>query len=312
MMYTTDGDLGNSAHGRAAIKKMLDGFKNFKVLEQKSTSNNKPVVFVSILPQRYFVQRITGDRYRTEVMIPPGMGHSDYDPTPQQMKELANAKLFFRIGYIVFEEAWMKTISDNNPGLRIINTSTGTELLQEEESVFETHDKASSHAHNNSGIDPHIWLSPKEAKIQAKHYLDAFIQLDPSNKDVFTKNYAALIADINKLDSTLRLELAPLKNHKFMIYHPALTYLARDYGLKQLSIEFAGKEPTAAYLFKLIDVAKQEHIKVVFIQQQYDTKNAAAVAKEIGARLIQFDHMAPDWLDNMYRLGSMIKKEMSE
>lgn len=280
--------------------------------KQKTTANSKPVVFVSILPQQYFVQRITGDRYRTEVMIPPGMGHSDYDPTPQQMKELANAKLFFRIGYIVFEDAWMKTIADNNPGLRIINTSTGTGLLQEEESVFITHDKASTHVHNNAGIDPHIWLSPKEVRIQAKHYLDAFIQLDPANKVVFTKNYTALITDINKLDSTLRVELAPVKGHKFMIYHPALTYLARDYGLKQISIEFAGKEPTAAYLFKLIDVAKQEHIKVVFIQQQYDTKNAAAIAHEINARLIQFDHMAPDWLDNMYRLGSMLKKEMSE
>ena len=128
----------------------------------------------------------------------------------------------------------------------------------------------------------------------------------------FTKNYISFIRDINKLDSTLKVELAPLKGHKFMIYHPALTYLARDYGLKQISIEYAGKEPTAAYLFKLIDVAKKENIKVVFIQQQYDTKNAAAIAKEINARLIQFDHMAPDWLDNMYRLGKMIKKEMSE
>src|SRR5665647_1721582 len=97
----------------------------FSACKQKSATNHKPVVFVSILPQQYFVQRITGDRYRTEVMIPPGMGHSDYDPTPQQMKELANAKLFFRIGHIVFEEAWMKTIAENNPGLNIINTSIG-------------------------------------------------------------------------------------------------------------------------------------------------------------------------------------------
>jgi zinc transport system substrate-binding protein len=284
----------------------------FTSCKPKSAQNNKPIVFVSILPQQYFVQRITGDRYHTEVMIPPGMGHSDYDPTPQQMKELANAKLFFRIGYIVFEEAWMKTIAANNPGLHIINTSTGTDLLQEEESVFETTDKAPLHKHNDSGTDPHIWLSPKEARIQAKHYLDAFIQLDPSSAAYFTSNYTALINDINKLDTTLSNELAPLKGHKFMIYHPALTYLARDYGLKQISIEFAGKEPTAAYLFKLIDVAKKDNIKVVFIQQQYDTKNAAAIAKEINARLIQFDHMAPDWLDNMYRLGKMIKKEMSE
>ena len=284
----------------------------FSACKQKSATNHKPVVFVSILPQQYFVQRIAGDRYQIEVMIPPGMGHSDYDPTPQQMKELANAKLFFRIGYIVFEDAWMKTIAANNPMLGIINTSTGTDIMQEEESVIDIPGNTPSDKHNEAGVDPHIWLSPKEAKIQAKHYLDAFIKLNPSGTAYYTKNYADFINDISKLDSTLQVELAPLKGHKFMIYHPALTYLARDYGLKQISIEYAGKEPTAAYLFKLVDVAKKEHIKVVFIQLQYDTKNAAAIAKEIHARLIQFDHMAPDWLDNMYRLGKMLKKEMSE
>jgi zinc transport system substrate-binding protein len=284
----------------------------FIACNQKSANKGKPIIFVSILPQQYFVQRIAGDRYHIEVMIPPGMGHSDYDPTPQQMKELANAKLFFRIGNIVFEDAWMKTIAENNPEMGIINTSTGTALLHEEESIFETPDSEPAHKHNEAGIDPHIWLSPKEAKIQAKHYLDAFIQLDPKSSAYYTKNYSSFISDINKLDSTLLIELAPLKGRKFMIYHPALTYLARDYGLKQISIEFAGKEPTAAYLFKLIDVAKKDSIKVIFIQQQYDTKNAAAIAKEINAKLIQFDHMAPDWLNNMYKLGAMIKKEMSE
>ena len=284
----------------------------FSACKQKTAANTKPVVFVSILPQQYFVQRIAGDRYHIEVMIPPGMGHSDYDPTPQQMKELANAKLFFRIGYIVFEDAWMKTIAGNNPALGIINTSIGTDIMQEGESIIEIPGNTTTDKHNESGVDPHIWLSPKEARIQAKHYLDAFIKLDPSGTAFYTKNYTDFINDINKLDDTLKVELAPLKGHKFMIYHPALTYLARDYGLQQISIEYAGKEPTAAYLFKLVDVAKKEHIKVVFIQLQYDTKNAAAIAKEIHARLIQFDHMAPDWLDNMYRLGKMLKKEMSE
>ncbi|MDP4292498.1 MAG: zinc ABC transporter substrate-binding protein [Bacteroidota bacterium] len=284
----------------------------FSSCKNKTTPSNKPIVFVSILPQQYFVRRIAGDRYQTEVMIPPGMGHSDYDPTPMQMKELANAKIFFRIGYIVFEDVWMKTIAANNPGLAIVNTSIGTDIMKEEESVFDPGNKAISHQHNDSGIDPHIWLSPKEARIQAKHYLEAFIQLDPSGTKFYTQNYTAFIKDIDKLDSTLRTELAPLKGRKFMIYHPAMTYLARDYGLQQISIEFAGKEPTAAYLSKLVDVAKKEHIKVVFIQQQYDTKNAAAIANEIGARLVQFDHMAPDWLDNMYRLGETIKNEMKE
>jgi zinc transport system substrate-binding protein len=285
-----------------------------------SIKNQKPVIFVSILPQQYFVERIAGDKYRIEVMIPPGMGHSDYDPTPSQMKELAKAQLFFRIGYIVFEEAWMETIAKNNPQLKIINTSDGCPVLKEEEpfdgetnhSKEANHSAIESHKHNTSGIDPHIWLSPKDVKIQARHYLDALIQNNPSDKDRLTKNYKALIADVNKLDSTLQAELTPLKDRKFMVYHPALTYLAKDYNLHQVSIEYAGKEPTANYLFNLVDLARKDNIKVIFIQKQYDTKNASAIANEIGARLVQFDHMAPDWLDNMYRLGAMLKKEMGE
>lgn len=297
---------------------IISGFIGCK--NQTSEKNKKPVIFVSILPQQYFVQRIAGDKYQVEVMIPPGMGHSDYDPTPLQMKELAKAQLFFRIGYIVFEDAWMETIAKNNPQLKIINTSDGCAVLKEEE-PFEDNvshnghvdrSTAETHKHNTSGIDPHIWLSPGEVKIQAKHYLDALILNDPSEKAFFTKNYVALIADVNKLDSTLKVELRPLKDRKFMVYHPALTYLAKDYNLHQISIEYAGKEPTANYLFNLVDLARKDNIKVIFIQKQYDTKNASAIATEIGARLVQFDHMAPDWLDNMYRLGAMLKKEMSE
>lgn len=282
--------------------------------------NKKPVIFVSILPQKYFVERIAGDNYQVEVMIPPGMGHSDYDPTPAQMKQLAQAQLFFRIGYIIFEEAWMETIAKNNPQLKIINTSDGCSLLKEEE-PFSGEDNHAGHAehsateihkHNASGIDPHIWLSPKEVRIQAKHYLDALILNNPVAKDAYTKNYITLIADVNKLDSTLKKELAPLHDRKFMVYHPALTYLAKDYQLHQVSIEYAGKEPTASYLFNLVDLARKEKVKVIFIQKQYDTKNASAIATEIGARLVQFDHMAPDWLDNMYRLGAMLKKEIGE
>ncbi len=285
-----------------------------------SGQQQKPVAFVSILPQQYFVERIAGDKYRVEVMIPPGIGHSDYDPSPSQMKDLAKAQLYFKIGYIVFEDAWMDTFAKNNPQLKIINTSDGTSLLKEEEPFEEdihhsdqaNHLASEVHKHNASGIDPHTWLSPKEAKIEAKHYLDAFIQNDPSDKELFTKNYQALIADINKLDATLKAELAPLKDHKFMVYHPALTYLARDYNLHQISIEYAGKEPTANYLLNIVNLARKDKIKVIFIQKQYDTKNAAAIATEIGARLIQFDHMAPDWLDNMYRLGAVLKKEMGK
>lgn len=269
-------------------------------------SSAKDLITVSILPQKYFVQRIAADRFEVNVMIPPGHSPATYAPTPRQMKTLSRSKLYFRIGHIPFEKAWMKNIAANNKTMKIIDTSVGIDLIRGENH----HDHSHSHAHTHAGIDPHIWLSPRAVKIQAKHILDIVIEMDRENRDLYEKNYRQFIWEIGQLDRELKTILEKLPGKKFMVFHPAWSYFAKDYHLEQFPIETGGKSPGAADLKKAVDIAKREGIRVIFVQRQFDSNSARAVAAEIGGRVVAMDPLAEDWLANMKQIAQTIGREL--
>ena len=278
----------------------------------KETKKEKPGVTVSILPQEYFVQRVVGDTYKINVMIPPGHSPATYEPTPREMKAVSESILYFRIGFIVFEKAWMDKIASLNKGMKIVDTSKGVTLIRgmpnhsHEESEGE-----GLHHHDHKGIDPHIWLSPSAVKVQVKNILDAFIETDPDGRTVYEKNYREFVQDIDRLQKENEAILQPLKGKKFMVYHPAWSYFAREYGLIQCPIEIEGKSPGAADLKKTIDIAKQEDIRVIFVQQQFDADSARAAANEIDGKVIAMDTLAPDWLDNMKKIALTFKEALT-
>lgn len=268
--------------------------------------SEKIQITVSILPQKYFVERIAGDGVNIDfdihVMIPPGHSPATYAPTPQQMKVLSHSKLYFRIGHIPFENAWMKNISSNNPHMKIIDTSVGVDLIKTRE------DKGDPHLahHHHAGIDPHIWLSPRAVKIQAKHILDAMIEIDRENQEFYQENYRLFLLDIDRLDREIKALLEKYQGRKLMVFHPAWSYFTRDYGLEQLPIELEGKAPNPANLKKIIDIARQENIRIIFVQEQFDTNSARAVAAEIGGQVVKIDPLASDWLENMRRIAQTL------
>lgn len=284
--------------------------------EITKTNNDKIQVSVSILPQKYFVERIGGDKAAINVMIPPGHNHAVYEPSPQQMKTLSRSNIYFRIGYIVFEQAWMENFKAINRNMRIVDTSKGVRLIQgscdhepvkhRAEQIQRDKEKIDDH----TGIDPHIWLSPQAVKIQAKNILDAFLEFDPANKIFYENNYKTFAADIDRLIARMTTIFKDHKGKKFMIFHPALTYLARDFGLVQYAIEMEGKDPNPADLKKIIDIARKEGIRVVFIQQQFSTHTAAAVADEINGEVVFLDPLAPNWLSNMKKISEMLKEAL--
>lgn len=273
-------------------------------------SGAKFLITVSILPQKYFVHRIAGvgDNldFDIHVMIPPGHSPATYAPTPQQMKALSHSKLYFRIGHIPFEKAWMKNIAANNPRLKIIDTSVGVDLIETGEAEDDLHQDN----HHHAGIDPHIWLSPRAVKIQAKHILDAMIEIDSKNQEFYKENYRLFLLDIDRLDREIKAVLEKCRGRKLMVFHPAWSYLAREYGLEQLPIEVEGKAPNPANLKKIIDIARKENIRIIFVQEQFDTNSARAVAAEIGGRVVKIDPLAPDWLDNMKRITEKINESV--
>lgn len=252
------------------------------------------VVTVTIEPQRFFAEKIGGDKFVINCVVPSGQSPETYDPTPKQMVQIGKSEAYLQIGYIGFEQVWMEKIRENNPDLKIFDLSEGMKFVTEE--ADEHHHEEGDHHHQHAGgVDPHIWSSIEGAKVIAWNTLNAFIALDAANTEYYWKNYNTLLADIEKTDTTLKQLLDPLTNRTFIIYHPALTYLADEFRLTQLCIEMDGKEPSPAQLKELVEIAKENQTKVVFIQQEFDKKNAELIAKETGCKLVVINPLDYNW-----------------
>jgi zinc transport system substrate-binding protein len=273
----------------------------------QTDAGNRIKVFVSILPQAYFVKRVGEDRVDVSVMVGPGHSPATYEPVPKQIAELSQATFYFGIG-VPFENVWIYRVSKANPKMKVIDTQRGINLLTMNAHPHGQH--AGNHNHREVLKDPHVWLSLRIAKVLAKNIYDALISEDPTNKPFYEDNLKAFHRDLDKMDKDITEILKNLRTRKFMAFHPAWGYFARDYRLEQVPIEVEGKEPTARTLGHLIEQAKKEEIRVVFVQKQFSKKSAEAVARAIGGTVIQIDPLAPDYLENMREIAHAFAKVM--
>ena len=272
------------------------------LVEGCSTAPKKPkekIVFASILPLKYFVDKIVGDLYKVEVTVPPGVGPETYSPTPKQMKMLSEADAYFAVGFLGFEVDLLSKFSSLNPNLKVFQISKGINLIEEKE---EAH---TDHVHLE-GVDPHIWSSPKEARIISQNIWEGMISVDPANKEHYSKNLNSLLSEIDRIDSTITEILTKAKVKKFIIFHPALGYFARAYGLEQLSIEFEGKVPSPKHMQELIENARSGNVRLVFIKKEFDKRNAEIVAQELGCKAVQIDPLDYNWPEQMISIASML------
>ena len=246
---------------------------------------NKINVFVSILPQQYFVQQVGGENVDVHVMVGPGQNPATYEPTPQQMAALANADIYFGIG-VPFEKAWLDKIKQSNDELIVIECCESLSDLE-------------GHSHDDENIDPHVWTSPKKVIQIVKLIERSLINVNKENSDTYKESASNFIFELNKLDRDIKLKLSNLKQRSFIVSHPSWGYFANEYGLTQISIEQRGKEIQAKSMVKLIKLAKEKNIKAVFIQPQFNTKAANVIAKEIGAITFELDPLAFNYMENM-------------
>ncbi|MDD3045366.1 MAG: zinc ABC transporter substrate-binding protein [Candidatus Delongbacteria bacterium] len=276
----------------------------------KQVLPDKPVIMVSILPQKYFVERIAGDKVDVKVMIPPGASPATYEPAPSDVINLHKASAYFRIGYIGFELSKMEDIGGLNKKMKIYDCSEGVELIYGDHEHEEAEHDNEEDDHGHSGVNPHIWLSPKAVKIIADNILKGLEETDPQNIEFFRKNHKAFTSDLEKLDMEIGVMLKDVPNRKFIVYHPAWSYFAHDYGLEEIPVEINGKEPSAGAIKNLIDKARAEDIKVVFVQKQFDRKLAENIAAETGGRVIQLDPLEEKWFDNMIVIARNFQFEL--
>ena len=247
----------------------------------KTSGTEKPAVTVTISPYKYFVDQIAKGKVDVNVMVSNGNNPETYEPYAQQMMELSKSALYLKVGSIGFEQTWMKKLQDNAPDMKVIDTSVGIKPAKTP----------------GGNIDPHVWMSCSNARIIASNILKALCELEPKNKAFFEKNYLSLLKIIDKRDSIIRKSFKdnPEMVRKFVIYHPILTYFARDYQLEQLAIEEEGREPSASQLKSLIERARKENIKFCLIQAEFANRNTTTFIKESHTKSMDINPLQDDW-----------------
>lgn len=261
----------------------------------KTSGTEKPAVTVTVTisPYKYFVDQIAKGKVDVNVMVSNGNNPETYEPYAQQMMELSKSALYLKVGSIGFEQTWMKKLQDNAPDMKVIDTSVGIKPAKTP----------------GGNIDPHVWMSCSNARIIASNILKALCELEPKNKAFFEKNYQSLLSIIDKRDSTIKesFKKDPDQVRKFVIYHPILTYFARDYQLEQLAIEEEGREPSASQLKSLIQRARKEKIKFCLIQAEFANRNTTTFINESHTKPMDINPLQGDWNRAMQEAAAAVQ-----
>ena len=276
----------------------------------QQTGQEQFIIVASILPLADFVEHIGGDKVDVIVMIPPRANPATYEPTASQLKAVSSAGMYVKVGSgLLFEEVWLDKIRSTNPEMFVVDTSEGVILMEMEE---HNHEEENSRYNNDElSMDPHIWLSPVNAEIMVQNICDGLIRIDPANETYYEQNKEQYIRDLEVLDSKINQSLSGFKNRTFMVFHPCWGYFARDYNLTMIAVEIEGKEPSVSDMAHLIKTAKENDIKIIFVQPQFSTKSAEVIAKEIGGSVVPADSLAKYYLLNLREVTNSFTKSLT-
>ena len=268
---------------------------------QKNKDNEKPVVTVSILPLKTFVEEIAGNDFEINVLLQPGSSPADFTLIPSQLKNIALSEVWFRIGHIGFEYSWKDKIEQANRNMKVVNLAEGLDLISDE--YLPSGEKSST-----GGINPHTWLSPALVKQMAGRITKELLLLNPEKKNEYQANLARFVQKVDELDGEIRAELKDFAGRQFIMFHPSLSYFAHEYGLVQYSLEPGGKQPTPQRMAALVDFAKKEGIGVIYIQSDLDRSQARVFAEEIDGEIVEMWPLNPEWFENLREITGLLTK----
>jgi zinc transport system substrate-binding protein len=265
-------------------------------------AEDKIGVIVSILPLADFVENIGGERVDVTVMVPPGVNYHAFAPTPRQLREVSRAQMFVKVGSgLEFERVWMDRIRAKNEEMLIVDCSVGVELKAPEGYCC---------CAAPGGLDPHIWVSPRNARIMAKNIYEGLIQIDPQGADFYRENLETFLRELDALDAYIRQLFEGFANRYFLVFHPAFGYFARDYNLNQLAIEREGKEPTPRVIMDSIRLAREHNLSYIFVSPQFPVRHAETIAREIGTQTVVIDHLTLYFIPGIRDIANALVREM--
>ena len=252
-------------------------------------SEPSPNVLVTTAPYATFVQRIAGDLIKVDVLVPPGTNPHIYEPTPKQVQKILGVHIWFRLGESI-EARVFDAMKERNPELIAVDLTKGFDLQEEA----------------GEGFDRHLWMSPKLAMQQAKIIAQTLQEAYPEHKETFDQGLDSLLADLSQLDQELAKELMPIKGQAMLVSHPAFGYFCEEFGLQQLSVEFEGKDPLPQDIARMLDAARQNTVRSVFILPEYNNKGAILIAEELHLPIYEIDPYSKDYFETMRKLGNLL------
>ena len=274
----------------------------------RKEANSKPRLYVTIAPLRPLIQGIVGDDFDVEILVPAGASPESFEPTPRQFIALNKSQAVFSVGLIDFERNLVSKIEDQS---KVVNLSHGIKLIAGSCSHNHNHNHDHAHTadcdhqHHAHGVDPHVWSSPVALYMMSRNAYKAIAAIYPDSAK-YRANFDKLSSRLAVLDFSVRARCERARSRSFIIYHPALTYLARDYGLEQISIEHEGKEPSAKRLAEIIENARKSGTKRVFYQSTYPRSTVEVVAEDIGAEPVEIDPLREDIFGNINDMARLI------
>ncbi len=257
-------------------------------------------ITVSIAPQKQFVEKVAGTGQDISILIPQNTAPVTYSPTPRQMMDLENTDLYYSIGMdqYLFETQFIYPYLADHPNIRRLKMSEALRLLPSED---EDED-------DRGEFDPHIWLAPENVIVSISQLCDMFVSMDPENASFYRENTDQFIAEIHLLQMEIHQQLDALPSKNFMVYHPAWSYFAHEFGLHQISIEQAGKSPGPRQLMDIINQGRKQGIKVIFVQEGFSQQSAKVIARELNAEVLPLNPLDPDWTQNLKNCASAFQK----
>jgi len=258
----------------------------------KQKGSKQAFIMVSIEPLRYFTESIAGDGFQVESIVPEGYNPESYKPTPEQLMKLSECQIFFKIGQLGFETTWLEKTCQEQPSLHVVDTSDSL--------------RTNAAGISLASFDPHTWTSPQNAIWICKTICQALCDADSSHTATYRSNLEKTIRRIEQTDQQIHQILSNLPSRTFITVHPSLTYFAQTYGLRQLSIEKEGKEPTPSDLKELIRQCREDGNPVILIQKQFARAQAEIIAKETGSKIISINPLGYNWDKEMLHIANTL------
>lgn len=266
------------------------------------TDSSDSVLAVSVEPQRAILQQIVGDKFRVVTLLSNGANPETYDPTIKARMDVENAKAFFTTGAMPFETRIAEAVDKD---VKVVDTGRGIVPIYGTHSHFHSHG-GEVHHHHSHDRDPHIWVSVRNARVIARNMCDAVCEIDSANKSFYMERFAAYDAHLDSLDHAFARRFADLKSRAFAIWHPSLSYFARDYDLKQISVGFENKEMSSKHLTDMVENARRDSVEVFFFQKEYDSRQARTLNAQLGTRLVTINPLAFEWENSLEEITNAL------